>query len=143
MKKNILIYLLVIIISVANVFSQATSEKGKAYIVSNAHFDTQWNWDVQRSISEFIPKTMNQNFMLFQKYPEYIFNFEGGIKYAWMKEYYPAEFELVKKYIKEGRWHVTGSTWDATDTNIPSPESFTRNILYGQLFYQNELGVVS
>ena len=141
MKKNILIYLLVIIISVANVFSQATSEKGKAYIVSNAHFDTQWNWDVQRSISEFIPKTMNQNFMLFQKYPEYIFNFEGGIKYAWMKEYYPAEFELVKKYIKEGRWHVTGSTWDATDTNIPSPESFTRNILYGQLFYQNELGV--
>jgi 2-oxoglutarate dehydrogenase complex dehydrogenase (E1) component-like enzyme len=69
MKKNILIYLLVIIISVANVFSQANSEKGKAYIVSNAHFDTQWNWDVQRSISEFIPKTMNQNFMLFQKYP--------------------------------------------------------------------------
>ena len=27
-------------------------EKNKAYIVSNAHFDSQWNWDVQRSIAE-------------------------------------------------------------------------------------------
>lgn len=29
----------------------------------------------------------------------------------------------------------------ATDTNIPSPESFTRNILYGQHFYREEFGV--
>lgn len=122
-------------------FAQNSPEKGKAYVVSDAHFDSQWNWDVQRSISEFIPKTMNQNLMLLQKYPDYIFNFEGGIKYAWMKEYFPLEYELVKKYIKEGRWHIAGSTWDATDTNIPSPESFTRNILYGQMFYEDEFGV--
>lgn len=116
-------------------------KKGKAYLVSNAHFDTQWNWDVQRSISEYVPKTMHQNLMLMDKYPNYIFNFEGGIKYYWMKEYYPAEYELVKKRIAEGRWHVTGSTWDATDANIPSPESTSRNILYGQLFYKDEFGV--
>lgn len=123
------------------VFSQENPTRRKAYIVSNAHFDTQWNWDVQKSISEFIPKTMNQNLMLLGKYPDYIFNFEGGIKYAWMKEYFPLQYELIKKYIAEGRWHITGSTWDANDTNIPSPESFTRNILYGQTFYEKEFGV--
>ncbi|MDL2257022.1 alpha-mannosidase, partial [Bacteroidales bacterium OttesenSCG-928-I14] len=122
-------------------FAQETPEKGKAYIVSNAHFDSQWNWDVQRSISEFIPKTLEQNLMLLEKYPNYIFNFEGGIKYAWMKEYFPHQYELIKKYIAEGRWKVNGSTWDANDPNIPSPESFTRNILYGQHFYREEFGV--
>lgn len=116
-------------------------EKSKAYIVSDAHFDSQWNWDVQRSIQEFIPKTMDRNLFLLERYPDYVFNFEGGVKYSWMKEYYPEKYELVKEYINKGRWHVTGSTWDANDTNIPSPESFTRNILYGQRFYREEFGV--
>lgn len=141
MKKSILTLLSILLC--VTLFSQNATKSGKAYMVSDAHFDSQWNWDVQRSISEFIPKTMNQNIMLLQKYPDYIFNFEGGVKYAWMKEYFPLEFELVKKYVKEGRWHIAGSTWDATDTNIPSPESFTRNILYGQMFYEDEFGVKS
>ncbi len=119
----------------------SAQEKSKAYMVSNAHFDTQWNWDVVRSITDYIPKTMDGNLFLLERYPNYIFNFEGGIKYSWMKEYYPEKYDLVKKYIAEGRWHVTGSTWDANDTNIPSPESFARNILYGQHFYRDEFGV--
>lgn len=123
------------------VTSLSAQEKDKAYLVSNAHFDSQWNWDVQRSIAEFIPKTLDQNLFLLTRYPNYIFNFEGGVKYAWMKEYYPHQYELIKKYIKQGRWHVTGSTWDATDPNIPSIESFTRNILYGQHFYRKEFGI--
>jgi alpha-mannosidase len=121
--------------------AQTDAQRKKAYVVSNAHFDTQWNWDVQRSINEFIPKTLNQNLFLLGKYPHYLFNFEGGIKYFWMKEYYPHQYELMKSYVKEGRWHVTGSSWDANDVNIPAPESFTRNILYGQLFYEEEFGV--
>ncbi|MBD9233928.1 MAG: alpha-mannosidase, partial [Alistipes onderdonkii] len=119
-------------------FSQ---DRVRAYLVSNAHFDSQWNWDVQRSIREYIPKTLDQNLFLLDAYPDYVFNFEGGIKYQWMKEYYPHQYELIKRYIREGRWHVTGSTWDATDPNIPSAESFTRNILYGQHFYRREFGV--
>ncbi len=121
----------------------ANAQEKKAYIVSDAHFDSQWNWDVQKSISEYIPKTLDQNLFLLGKYPNYVFNFEGGIKYQWMKEYFPHQYELIKKYIDEGRWHVTGSTWDATDPNIPSAESFTRNILYGQHFFRDEFGVES
>ena len=25
--------------------------------------------------------------------------FEGGVKYAWMKEYYPREYELMKAFV--------------------------------------------
>lgn len=115
----------------------------KAYVVSNAHFDTQWNWDVQTSINQFVRNTVDRNFLLFEKYPDYVFNFEGGIKYKWIKEYYPDKFQKVKEYVHQGRWHISGSSWDATDPNIPSPESFFRNILLGQEFYKKEFGVQS
>ena len=40
---------------------------------------------------------ISQNLFLLKKYPNYVFNFEGGVKYAWMKEYYPAQYEEMKK----------------------------------------------
>lgn len=121
--------------------TNADQPRSKAYMVSNAHLDTQWNWDVQTTISKYIWNTVNQNLFLINQFPDYIFNFEGGIKYAWMKEYYPREYELVKEQIKKGRWHVCGSSWDANDVNVPSVESQIRNILYGQQFYRTEFGV--
>lgn len=137
MKKSILMCLFIGLAA-----SAATGQKPyKAYMVSNAHFDTQWNWDVQESINVYIPSTMEQNFWLFEHYPEYIFNFEGGVKYSWMKEYYPEMFERVKEYVRSGRWNVCGSSWDANDPNMPSSESFFRNILLGQQFYREEFGV--
>ena len=119
---------------------QAPAKKYRAYLVSNAHFDTQWRWDVQRSIDEFLLNTLDQNFQLLEDYPGYLFNFEGAVKYAWAKEYYPERYERLKKYVAEDRWHLTGSTWDATDPNVPSAESFFRNVLLGQEFFKSEFG---
>ena len=116
----------------------STTPKGKVYMVADAHLDTQWNWDVQTTINDYVSKTIRQNLYLLGKYPNYIFNFEGAVKYAWMKEYYPQEYELVKKYIANGRWHLAGSSWDANETVICSPESWLRNILLGQTFYRQE-----
>ena len=115
----------------------------KVYLVSTAHFDNQWNWDVRESIDDYLHRTMVQNFYLFEKFPDYVFNFESAQKYSWMKEYYPKEFEKVREYVKAGRWNVCGSTWEANDPNIPSSESFFRNILLGQEFYKREFGVKS
>ncbi|GHT77673.1 alpha-mannosidase [Bacteroidia bacterium] len=115
--------------------------QNKAYMVSNAHFDTQWLWTVQTSIDEYLYRTLTQNFWLIDHYPDYVFNFEGAVKYAWAKEYYPAEFQRLKEYVKAGRWNIAGSSWDANDPNMPSPESFFRNILLGQEFYKREFDV--
>ena len=119
--------------------AQSVSEKkAKAYMVADAHLDTQWNWDVQTTIKEYVWNTLSQNLLLLKRYPDYIFNFEGGVKYAWMKEFYPAEFAQLKEYVKEGRWHISGSSWDVNDVLVPSPESTIRNILLGQEYYRRE-----
>lgn len=141
MKKRTIF--LALLLAATGLSPLQAQKKYKAYIVSNAHLDTQWNWDVQTTIDEYLKHTLVRNFYLFNHYPNYVFNFEGGVKYNWIKEYYPMEYELVKKYIKEGRWHVSGSSWDANDTNMPSPESFFRNILLGQQFYKQEFGLKS
>ena len=139
--KKILCCILSLFCFVQILYSQ--QKEYKAYLVATAHFDTQWNWDVRESIDDYLHRTMVQNFWLFERFPNYIFNFESAQKYAWMKEYYPHEYELVKKYIKAGRWNVVGSAWEATDPNIPSSESFFRNVLLGQEFYKKEFGVKS
>lgn len=53
-------------------------KKVKAYMVSDAHLDTQWNWDIQTTINEYVWNTISQNLFLLKKYPEYVFNFEGS-----------------------------------------------------------------
>ncbi|MFR8835302.1 glycoside hydrolase family 38 C-terminal domain-containing protein [Bacteroides nordii] len=120
------------------VFGQ--SEDKKCIFISTSHLDTQWNWTAQTTIEEYIPNTMNQNYPLFEKYPDFQFNFEGGIHYMWMKEYYPQEYEKLKKYIAEGRWHISGGSINANDVMVPSAESIIRNFLYGQSYYKKEFG---
>lgn len=111
------------------------------YMISNAHFDTQWDWDVQTSIDQYVKNTLEGNFNLFDKYPNYKFNFEGAIKYMFAKEYYPALYERLKSYINSGRWHVSGSSVDANDVMVPSAESIIRNLLLGHKFYKKEFNV--
>lgn len=144
MRKTIALIISVFLLS-GSVYAQdvASKQKPKAYIVSNAHLDTQWNWDIQTTIKEYVWNTVNQNLMLLKQYPNYVFNFEGGVKYAWIKEYFPIQYEEMKKYIKTGRWHVSGASWDATDVLVPSIESSLRNIMLGQDYYRKEFGIES
>jgi len=123
--------------------SRDLSQEKTLYVVGYAHLDTQWNWDYTQTINKNIPKTLYDNFALFDKYPDYVFTFSGVTRYAMMKEYYPAEYEKVKSLIAAGRWHVGGSSVDENDCNIPSPESEVRQFLYGNRYFQREFGKTS
>jgi alpha-mannosidase len=113
------------------------------FLVGYAHLDTQWRWEYPQVISEYLPKTMLDNFALFQKYPSYIFNFTGANRYRMMKEYYPADYARMKKYIEEGQWFPAGSSWEENDVNSPSAESLIRQVLYGNEYFRHEFGVAS
>src|SRR5437868_6710953 len=113
------------------------------YVIAYAHLDTQWRWEYPRVINEYIPKTMHDNFALFEKYPNYIFNFSGANRYRMMKEYWPADYARVKQYVAAGRWFPAGSSMEESDVNSPSAESIFRQILYGNRFFQREFGKTS
>jgi len=113
------------------------------YVVGYAHLDTQWRWEYPRVINEYIPQTMHDNFALFEKYPNYIFNFSGANRYRMMKEYWPADYARVKQYVAAGRWFPAGSSMEESDVNSPSAESIFRQILYGNQFFRHEFGKTS
>jgi len=113
------------------------------YVVGYAHLDTEWRWEYPQVISEYIRKTMEDNFKLIDKYPHYIFNFSGANRYRFMKEYFPADFAKVKSYVDAGRWFPAGSSMEEGDVNAPSAEAIIRQILYGNDWFRKELGKAS
>ena len=121
---------------------QLTS-KPTLYVVGYAHLDTEWRWSYPQTIREFIADTLNKNFDLFEKYPDYVFNFSGSRRYEMMREYYPAEYEKLKGYVAAGKWFPCGSSVDENDANVPSAESFVRQVMYGNKFFRKEFGIAS
>lgn len=119
---------------------QAQDEK-TFFLISNTHLDTQWNWDVKTTITQYVKNTLVDNMALMDKYPDFHLNYEGAIKYMWMKEYYPTQFEQMKQYIQRGQWHVSGMSVDANDVMMSSAESILHSMLYANRFYQKEFGV--
>jgi alpha-mannosidase len=113
------------------------------YVVAYAHLDTQWRWEYPQVISEYLTKTMRNNFALFEKYPHYIFNFTGANRYRLMKEYYPADFARLKQYVAAGRWYPAGSSMEEGDVNGPSAEAIIRQVLYGNNWFRQEFGKAS
>jgi len=119
------------------------SRQPTLYVVGYAHLDTEWRWEYPQVIDEYIRKTMADNFTLIDKYPHYVFNFSGANRYRFMKEYFPADFARVKKYVNEGRWFPAGSSMEEGDVNAPSAEAIIRQILYGNEWFRKELGKAS
>jgi alpha-mannosidase len=129
--------------------AQPAAHSGRAlsqptlYAVGYAHLDTEWRWEYPQVISEYLPKTMRANFDLFEKYPHYIFNFSGANRYRMMREYFPADYEKLRQYVKAGRWFPAGSSMEENDVNSPSPESIIRQVLYGNEYFRHDFGVAS
>ena len=113
------------------------------YVVGYAHLDTQWRWEYPQVINEFLPNTMRDNFALFEKYPNYLFNFTGANRYRLMKEYWPEDYARLKSYVAAGRWFPAGSSMEEGDPNSASAESIVRQILYGSHYFRREFGHAS
>jgi alpha-mannosidase len=119
------------------------SQQPTLYVVGYAHLDTEWRWEYPQVINEYLRRTMEDNFKLFDKYPHYVFNFSGANRYRLMKEYFPSDFAKLKKYVDEGRWFPAGSSMEEGDVNAPSGEAIIRQILYGNDWFRAEFGKAS
>jgi len=112
------------------------------YAVGYGHLDDQWNWTIQETINAFIPDSLHQNFSKFTNpnYSNYVFSFEGALRYQFINEYYPGDFLTLSNYIQQGRWHVAGSMITPSDVNIPSPEALIRHTLYANNYWRSTFG---
>lgn len=142
------VFYLILLVSVSGLKAQPLKDRQPyniskdrvLYTIGYAHLDTEWNWDYPATINQYIRATMEDNFKLFGKYPDYVFNFTGSRRYEMMKEYYPDLYKKVASYIQNDRWYVSGSSVDEGEVNISSSESVIRQVLYGNRFFKKEFG---
>lgn len=119
------------------------SKQPTLYAVGYAHLDTEWRWEYPQVIDEYLRRTLQDNFHLIETYPHYIFNFSGANRYRLMQEYYPADFERLKRYVAQGRWYPAGSSMEEGDVNAPNAEAVIREVLYGNEWFRKNVGTAS
>ncbi|MEI7834185.1 MAG: alpha-mannosidase, partial [bacterium] len=115
---------------------------GLMHMVGHSHLDVVFMW----TYGEFVRKvgrTHSTMLRLMETYPEFKFSQSQAKIYADMKTHYPALFEQVKQRVAEGRWEPLGAFWVEPDCNLISGESFVRQVMQGQQFWQHEFGYTS
>ncbi|MCU0522592.1 MAG: alpha-mannosidase, partial [Anaerolineae bacterium] len=60
--------------------------------------------------------------------------------YQWVETYEPELFARIQRLVREGRWHIMGGWFLQPDCNMPSGESFVRQILVGRRYFDGEFG---
>lgn len=114
--------------------------KRKIHLICNAHLDPVWLWEWQEGAAETI-STFRTAAELCERHETFIFNHNEVILYKWVQEYEPSLFKRIQKLVKQGRWHIMGGWYLQPDCNMPSGESFIRQILLGKEYFKKYFGV--
>lgn len=109
-------------------------------MIGNAHIDPVWLWHWYEGMQE-VRATFRSVLDRMKEYDDFIFTASSAALYAWIEENDPVMFEEIKQRVAEGRWEIVGGWWIESDCNIPSGESFVRQALYGQKYFQRKFGV--
>ncbi|KAK3867170.1 hypothetical protein Pcinc_027352 [Petrolisthes cinctipes] len=110
-------------------------------LIGNCHIDSAWLWPYSESKRK-CARSWLSTLRLMEEYPEMKFACSQAQQFTWVKEHYPVIYEKIQGQVKEGRFIPVGGTWVEMDGLIPSGESFVRQFLYGQMFFQKEFGML-
>ena len=133
---------LILLLTLASVSGQDRSDEAfrKVYLVCNAHIDPVWLWEWEEGAATAI-STFRVAADLCEQFDDFIFNHNEAILYQWVEEYEPALFKRIQDLVAEGKWHIMGGWYLQPDGNLPSGESFVRQILLGRNYFEDKFKV--
>lgn len=117
------------------------NNKNNTHLIGNAHIDPVWLWRSTAGMAE-IKATFQSALDRMEEFPGFIFTSSSAYYYKWVEENAPEIFSNIRTRVEEGRWVPTGGMWVQPDCNIPSGESFARQMLYSQRYYYEKFGLI-
>jgi alpha-mannosidase len=108
--------------------------------VCNSHIDPVWLWPWEEGLAATL-STFRAAADLCDEFAGFVFCHNEALLYEWVEEYEPLLFARIRALVAAGRWHVCGGWYLQPDCNLPSGESFVRQILAGHHFFFEKLGV--
>ncbi|MCK5759000.1 MAG: alpha-mannosidase [Clostridiales bacterium] len=110
------------------------------HLVCNAHLDPVWLWEIEEGVAETL-STFRVAADFCDNYEGFVFNHNEALLYKWVEEHDPELFERIQKLVFEKKWHIMGGWYLQPDCNMPSGESFIRQILIGKNYFIEKFGV--
>jgi len=112
---------------------------GALALTGHAHIDLAWLWPLAETRRK-ANRTFHTMVGLMDRHPEFRFNQSTAQLYAFLAEDDPALFARIKEKVASGQWEPIGAMWVEPDTNMPTGESFVRQLLYGQRYFERTFG---
>lgn len=109
------------------------------HLICNAHLDPVWQWPWEEGAAEAV-STFRVAADFCEEFGGFIFCHNEVILYEWVEEYEPQLFKRIQKLVKEGKWYIMGGWYLQPDCNMPSGESFVRQILLGREYFREKFG---
>jgi len=113
---------------------------GKLACVAHSHLDLAYHWKVSQCVQKNA-RTCLVQLRLMDRYPEFRYAHSQAWCYEMLEAHYPELFEEIRKRVAEGRWDIVGGMYIEPDCNLPSAESFIRQVVYGKLYFLEKFGV--
>ena len=118
---------------------QTYPASGSLWLTGHAHIDLAWLWPLEETRRK-ARRTFHTVNALMERYPQFRFNQSSAQLYAWIEQDDPELFEQIRTRVREGRWEIIGGMWVEPDGNLPGGESWVRQILLGQRYFQSRFG---
>ena len=112
---------------------------GRLALSGHAHLDLAWLWPLSETRRKG-RRTFASVLSLMDRYEDFNFNQSSAQLYAWIEHDDPELFGRVKRRVGEGRWEPVGGSWTEPDCQLPGGESFVRQLLYGQRYFEEKFG---
>ncbi|MBV8378350.1 MAG: alpha-mannosidase, partial [Verrucomicrobia bacterium] len=110
--------------------------EGQAWLTGHAHLDLAWLWPLEETRRK-ARRTFYSVVGLMERYPELRFNQSSAQVYAWIEHDDPALFREIQGLVRNGQWDIVGGMWVEPDGNLPCGESWVRQLLFGQRYFQS------
>ncbi|MEX2036217.1 MAG: glycoside hydrolase family 38 C-terminal domain-containing protein, partial [Xanthobacteraceae bacterium] len=114
-------------------------QAGSIALSGHAHIDLAWLWPIDETRRKAM-RTFHTAIDLMDRFRDYRFNQSTAQYYAWLEEDDPALLPRIKEKITSGQWEPIGAMWVEPDTNMPTGESFVRQLLYGIRYFDKAFG---
>ncbi|WP_261131553.1 alpha-mannosidase [Bacillus sp. Marseille-Q3570] len=107
------------------------------HLVCNAHLDPAWLWELEEGAGEAL-STFRIAADFCENSDGFVFNHNEVLLYEWVEEFDPVLFRRIQTLVQQGKWHIMGGWFIQPDCNLPSGESFIRQIHRGRNYFQEK-----
>ena len=114
--------------------------QGEVGLTGHAHIDLAWLWPY-RETRRKLRRTFHTTLDLMEKSDDFRFNQSTAHYYAQLEQDDPALLATIQEKARAGQWETVGGMWIEPDTNMPTGESLSRQVLYGQRYFEKMFGV--